>query len=147
MTVTLLLATLALLGALQDKGVSVPYSTLEKGTTSGFQSPLQMFVASEKDWIDLWEKRQGSNAPARTHPDVDFKRDVVVVAALGSKESGGYSIEIAKIVQTKENVVVTVRIGAPPPGTTSKGGPTSPFVLVRMKKPDRPVTFVEEEKK
>ena len=144
---TLLLAILALPALLQDKGESVTHSTIEKGTTSGFQSPLQMFVSSEKDWIDLWEKRQGSSAPKSTHPTLDFKRDVVVVAALGTKETGGYSIEISKIVQTKENVVVTVRIGAPTPGAKPIVGPTSPFVLVRMKKPDRPVTFVEEEKK
>ena len=144
---TLLLAILTLPALLQEKGESVPYSTIDKGTTSGFQSPLQMFIVSEKDWIDLWEKRQGSGAPQRTHPAVDFSRDVVVVAALGSKLTGGYSLEISKIVQTKDNVEVTVRIGAPAPGSTPRGGPTSPFVFVRMKKPDKPVTFKEEEKK
>ena len=144
---TLLLAILALPRLLQDKGESVPYTTIEKGTTSGFQSPLQMFVTSEKDWSDLWEKRQGSGAPKRNHPAVDFAKDVVVVAALGSKLTGGYSLEISKIVRTKDNVEVTVRIGSPAPGTTPGGGPTSPFVFVRMKKPDKPVTFTEEEKK
>lgn len=142
---TLLTATLAFAALAQ--GESVTYSTIEKGTTSGFQSPLQMFITSEKDWIELWEKRQGLGAPKNTHPAVDFTRDVVIVAALGAKNTGGYSIEIAKIIRTKENIEVTVRIGSPPEGTKPGGGPTSPFVLARMKKPEKPVTFKEEQKK
>jgi hypothetical protein len=145
--VTLLTATLALATLLQDQAESVNFSTIDKGTTSGFQAPLQMYVVSEKEWIDLWEKRQGSGAPQRTHPAVDFSRDVVVVAALGSKLTGGYSLEVSKIVRTKENIEVTVRIGSPAPGSTPRAGSTSPFVLVRMRKPDKPVTFKEEEKK
>ena len=69
------------------------------------------------------------------------------MAALGSKPSGGYFLEISKIVRTKDRVEVTVRIGSPAPGAAPGGGPTSPFVFVRMRKPDRPVTCREEEKK
>jgi hypothetical protein len=141
----LLLALLALPEPAQEKGESVSFSTVDKGTSSGFTVPLQMFVSSEKDWADTWEKRLG--ASKRPRPSVDFAKEVVIVAALGMKDSGGYSIEVSKIVRTKDDVQVIVRIGSPPEGAKPGGGPTSPFVLVKIKKPDKPVTFKEEEKK
>jgi len=141
----LLLATLALVQA--DKEESVSFSTIEKGMASGFMAPQEMFVSSVKDWVDTWTTREGSVAPKRTHPAVDFDRDVVLVAALGMKPTGGYSIEITRVIKTKTDIQVFVKRTAPAEGSKPSGGPSSPFVLARMKKPTLPVTFRDEEKK
>jgi len=140
----LLMAMLALVQA--DQGESVSFTTIEKGMTSGFMAPQEMFVSSLKDWIDTWMMREGSAAKKRAHPAMDFDRDVVLVAALGMKPTGGYSIEITRIVKTKTDIQVFVKRTAPAEGSKPGGGPTSPFVLARMKKPTLPVTFRDDEK-
>src|SRR4051794_8109026 len=119
----LLLATLALLQpAPQDPGVSVSFSTVDKGTTSGFMAPQEMFVSSLKEWTDLWTTRLGSTGEKRLHPGIDFDRDVVIVAALGTKNTGGYTIEITRIVKTKTDIQVFVKRTAPPEGSKPGGG-------------------------
>lgn len=140
---------MALLSALlltlfQDKGEAVSIRTIDKHLTSGFQEPLEKFVATEKDWIELWNQRQEPKAPKRQHPAVDFDKDVVVVAALGPKPGTGYTVEITRIVKTKDEIQIYVRKTAPDPAALKTGQPTSPFVLIRMVKPDRFVRFYDE---
>jgi hypothetical protein len=144
----LLLASLALLQSdPQPKGETVSFTIIDKGPGSGFQVPQELFVSSLKDWVDTWATRQGSATPKRPHPAVEFDKEVVLVATLGSKNTGGYAIEITRIIKTKDDIQVFVKRTAPAEGAKSATMLTSPFVLARMKKPDRPVTFVDEEKK
>ncbi|HLY09382.1 MAG TPA: protease complex subunit PrcB family protein [Planctomycetota bacterium] len=144
----LLLATVALLPVnLQEPGESVPFTILDKGASSGFQSPREMFVSSQKDWAETWAMRLGAAPTKKALPVVDFERDVAIVAAVGMQNTGGYAIEITRIVRTKDAIEIFVKRSSPPEGTKPGGGATAPFVLARMKKPDRPVTFRDEEKK
>ena len=144
----LLLATLALLQTDPPvKGESVSFAVIDKGGISGFQEPQERFITTLDEWIQLWARRQGNLDTKKPHPRVDFDRDVVLVATLGMKSSGGYSIEITRIVKTKDDIQVFVKRTAPPEGAKPAAAQTSPFVLARMKKPDRPVTFLDEEKK
>ncbi|HLY74832.1 MAG TPA: protease complex subunit PrcB family protein [Planctomycetota bacterium] len=136
-----------LLSSPQEKTESIPFRVIDKGTSSGFMVPQQMFVSSQKDWAETWTTRQGSAGTKKSHPEIDFNRDVVIVAALGAKSTGGYTIEITRIVRTKDDIQVFLRRTAPPEGGRVVGGATSPFVMARMEKPDRPVTFRDEEPK
>lgn len=137
-----LLAALALL-----QGESVSYGTIDKGPTSGFQAPQQSYIATQKEWVDTWITREGPVTPKRPHPTIDFSREVVIVAALGTKPTGGFAIEITRIVRTKDAIEIYIRTTAPQDGLKPPPGPTSPIVLARMAKPDRPVTFRNDEKK
>ncbi len=143
-----LLATLALCQSDPPaKGESVSFTTIDKGGFSGFQEPQERFITALDEWIQLWARRQANLTTKKPHPPVDFDRDVVLVVTLGMKNTGGYAIEITRIVKTKDDIQVFVKRTAPPEGTKGSAAMTSPFVLARMKKPDRPVTFVDEEKK
>jgi hypothetical protein len=137
-----LLAALALL-----QGEPVSFGTVDKAATSGFQAPQQSFVATQKEWVDTWVTREGPVTPKKPHPQIDFSREVVIVAALGTKPTGGFAIEITRIVRTKDAIEIYVRKTAPQDGLKPPPGPTSPFVLARMPRPDRPVTFRDDDKK
>jgi hypothetical protein len=137
-----LLAALALF-----QGESVSFRTVDKGPASGFQAPQQSFIATQKEWVETWITREGPVTPKRPHPEIDFSREVVIVAALGAKNTGGYAVEITRIVRTKDAIEVYLRRTAPAENAKVPTGATSPFVLARMAKPDRPVTFRDDEKK
>jgi hypothetical protein len=144
----LLLATLALLQSdPQPKGESVSFTTIDKGTLSAFQEPQERLITAMDEWIPLWARRQANLTTKKPHPPIDFDRDVVLVTTLGMKSTGGYTIEITRIVKTKDDIQVFVKRTSPPEGAKPNAAMISPFVLARMKKPDRPVTFVDEEKK
>ena len=143
-----LLATLALLQTEPAaKGEPVPFMILDKGQGSSFQEAQERYITSQDEWLQIWARRQANLDTKKPHPPVDFDRDVVIVATLGRKSTGGYTIEITRIVKSKDDIQVFVRRNSPPAGGKVITAESSPFVLARMKKPDRPVTFLDEEKK
>jgi hypothetical protein len=128
----LLLAALALVqNDPPDKGERVSFTIIDRGTTSRFIVPLQMFISSQNEWVDLWTTRQGTASPKKNHPAVDFVRDVVIVAALGMKDTGGYPLEITRIIRPTDDLETSSRRTAPAERAKSASGSTSPFVLAR----------------
>lgn len=144
----LLLGPLLLaLGAPQDAGDAIPFRVIEENNMSGFSTGMEKFISSEKDWVAIWMERQGNLAAKRLHPEIDFDRDVVIVAALGRKNTGGYSVDITRVIRTKDDIRIYLKKTAPPADAKLPAVVTSPFIFARMKKPDRPVVFLDEPRK
>ncbi len=142
-----LLTALVLLQApTQEKGETVSFRILDKNTLSGFQEPQERFITTLDEWIQLWARRQANRPTKKPHLPVDFDREAVIVVTLGMKTTGGYAIEIVRIVKTKEEIQIFLRKTAPAEGTKPVVAALSPFVLARMPKPDRAVRFYEEPK-
>jgi hypothetical protein len=136
-----------LLFALQDERESLTFRILNDGQQSGFQAPMEKFVSSEKDWVSIWTEREGNVKNRTPHPRIDFDKFAVVVVAMGKKNTGGYAIEITRVVKTKDDIQIFLKKTVPKEGGVVTQKVTSPFVLARIEKPDRPVTFLDEPKK
>lgn len=144
----LLLGPLLLaLGVPQDERDSLAFRVIDENSQSGFQTGMEKFISSEKDWVAIWQERQGNVKTKVPHPRIDFDRHVVVVAAMGMKKTTGYSIEITRVVKTKDDIRIFLRKTVPAEDTFPAVRVTSPFVIARMEKPDRPVVFIDEAKK
>ena len=142
---------LAALAALQapppEKGDPVSFRLIDRDALSGFQETQEKFITTLDEWIQLWARRQANLAKKKPHPAVDFDKEAVVVVSLGSKPTTGFSVEITRIVKTKEEIQIYVKETVPAEGSTPAAKPSSPFMIVRMPKPDRFVRFYEEPKK
>src|SRR5262245_15716903 len=143
----LLVPVLLALGAPQDERESLAFRVINEGQLSGFQSGMEKFVSSEKDWVALWMEREGSVKTRTPHPRIDFDRYAVVVVAMGKKSTDGYSIEITRVVKMKDDIRIFLRKTVPAQEAKALPKATSPFVIARIEKPDRPVIFLDEEKK
>lgn len=75
--------------------------------------------------------------------NIDFKKEMLVVAFGGIKDTSGYKIEIKKIVETKDSVKVYIEksssIG------NSLQGFTYPWQIVRTQKVDKEIEFVKNQ--
>lgn len=140
----LLLACLLLA---QDERDTLGFRVLNEGQTSGFQAGMEKFVSSEKDWVSIWLEREGNVKTRTPHPRVDFDKFVVVVVAMGKKPTAGYAIEVTRVERTKDDIQIFLRKTVPKEGAVLAQKVTSPFALVRIEKPDRPVVFLDEPKK
>jgi hypothetical protein len=65
-------------------------------------------------------------------PQVDFSREVVVVAALGQRPTGGFNILIESAAATRDGVTVSIRATAPGPGCGVTLALTQPVDIARM---------------
>ncbi|HYW30322.1 MAG TPA: protease complex subunit PrcB family protein [Gemmatimonas sp.] len=92
-------------------------------------------------WAEMWA-RTGPSVPPL--PAIDFSRDMIILAALGQRNSGGYSITIDSASRATSGAIVWV--SKPTPGKCGTlAALTQPVDLARVPKVDGNVDFRERE--
>ena len=75
--------------------------------------------------------------------DIDFSKNSVIAVTAGSKSTGGYSIEVVKIVDLGQNIVVTVKDISPGTNCFVTQALTNPKQVIKTEKLDKQVSFEE----
>lgn len=89
---------------------SEPFSFL---SNSGFIEPQRLVVRDAVAWQGVWETAWRSRSEIPPLPEVDFTREMVVVAALGSRPSGGFSILVDSAAERPGALTVSIRTISP----------------------------------
>ena len=85
----------------------------------------------------MWRRitaRQGNPQPA---PQIDFDREMLLIAAYGTKATGGYSMVIDRVLETPHGLEAQVRRIAPGPRCGTTAALTSPLDIVRVPRSDQ----------
>ncbi len=93
---------------------SIPFGTLDRGEDSGANQtqPRAFFSDGEGNprtpsgWIEFWRAHVGD--PRAFPPEVDWTREMVLIAAVGKREEAGDSVEIRRVLQTGVGTQVKV---------------------------------------
>ena len=117
---------------------------LGKGAFSGQVTARTEVLRDQPAWAKFWDQHATTARGATNLPTVDFAKELVLVATLGRKNSGGYSIEITKVEAEPKALKVFVRRKSPPPGGMSIQALTAPFHFVAVPATKLPVVFVDE---
>jgi len=115
--------------------------SLKKGTFSGIREVKQEVVKSADAWEKLW--KQHSTGSSDKIPAVDFSKEMVVVATLGTKRTGGYTIEIEGVEAKGKTLNISVKKTSPPPDAMTIQALTAPFHFVAVPKSDLKPEFLE----
>jgi hypothetical protein len=126
-----------------DAAHTPPIRSLKKGAFSGIHEAKQEVVKSADAWEKLWKQHVTSMSASDKIPAVDFSKEMVVVATMGTKRSGGYSIEIVDVVASGETLKISVKKTSPPPDAMSIQALTAPFHFVAVPKSKLKPEFVE----
>lgn len=126
----------------EDSGAAVGPRSDAPGSWTGQFSAIeagQRTVDTDSEWRELWAGL--SRDPA---PEVDFARRQVVAVFLGPRPTGGYSVEIAKVVPAGTHRLVEYREKAPR-GRESlpawADGPSAPYALRSIERAASPIRF------
>ncbi|HKV45345.1 MAG TPA: protease complex subunit PrcB family protein [bacterium] len=92
----------------------------------------------------IWQ--EALRDPRPEMPSIDFKKYVVVVAAMGQQGSTGNSIDVVSIDSTGGSFNVHVTVTVTGRGCLSGGLITAPIDIVRVPRSRRPIVFVEKYK-
>lgn len=111
---------------------------------SGLDDSARFVVRDAASWRARWDAINREMQPAPPVPAVDFSREMVVVAALGRRPSGGWSIVVDSAVWRGDAVEVFVRQLAPGRGCFTTAAISSPVDVVRVPRRDAPVRFREQ---
>jgi hypothetical protein len=114
-----------------------------RGERSGFPDALRLVVRDSAGWALAWRQLMVARPEAAAAPPVDFRREMVVVAALGLRAQGGHAIAVDSVRRAGEEVEVVVRTVSPPAGCPAALALVQPVDVVRVARSERAVRFAE----
>jgi hypothetical protein len=111
---------------------------------SGLVEPQRLIVRDAATWQQVWSAIWRNQSPAPPQPNIDFGREMVAVAALGERPTGGFAILIDSAETTAGGVTVSVRTIVPGPGCGVTQALTQPVDIARLPRTDGAVTFKDK---
>lgn len=113
--------------------------SVNSGLTTAQRTVIRDDAAWRAAWMAIWQ----TVSPPPDVPVVDFTREMIIVAALGERGSGGYAIEIDSAGRTATGATVVVHVTSPGPQCISTQAITSPVDVARMPRVSGTVVFRE----
>lgn len=108
---------------------------------SGFTNRERLVVRDAAAWKDVWGRVSAGMTPAPVPPQVDFAREMLIVAALGERPTGGYGIVIDSAEMRSGGLFVTIRTMAPGKGCVVTLAVTQPVDIARVPRHEGQVAF------
>jgi hypothetical protein len=99
---------------------------------SGFSEPVRFVVRDSAQWAVLWATAFARQITVPPLPAVDFERDMILVAALGARPSGGYDIGIEGVRPEQGEAVALVTTTVPAEECYTTAAITEPLVMLRV---------------
>jgi hypothetical protein len=115
----------------------VAFKTIDRGGQSNIETARDVVARTPAEWTTVWREHAGG----RTRPAVDFARSMVVGVFLGSRSTGGYTVDITRIERQGADLVVTYRERKPDPADMVTQVITMPYHLVTVERFAGPVRF------
>jgi protease stability complex PrcB-like protein len=109
---------------------------------SGFDQPAQLVIRDAGGWAAFWDQLYRNQTTRPALPAVDFAQQMVVVAAMGTRNAGGYSIAVEQVSFGSE-VLVDVLERSPGRTCGVSQALTQPVDAVVVPSSDAPVRFQE----
>jgi hypothetical protein len=117
---------------------------------SGIWDQLRVVIRDRDAWLDVWKRIQrpdpnrGPYPEPPPLPEIDFSRDMIVVAAMGARPSSGYAIIIDAAYERNDRLEIVVR-SVENRNCLAYAIMTAPVDIVRLPKTERSVVFREIE--
>jgi hypothetical protein len=120
------------------RGDGLPFASY-----SGIDDSLRLVVRDAQAWRAVWQTIHRRAAPMPPVPPVDFAREMIVVAALGARPSGGFAIRVDSVIHLGDSLEVVVRKDLPGRSCLLSAAVTQPVDLARVPARPLPVRFRE----
>jgi len=116
----------------------------------GIADSLRFVVRDSAAWARVWAElvsttRSADGSPPPSAPAVDFRRELLLVAALGHRPTTGYRVEVANAAASADTLYVTVVRRAPDEHCVGMDAATYPVDIARLPRLDLPVRIIERE--
>lgn len=113
-------------------GDVIPFRTLARGYQSGVSDAGVVVARDEDAWRALWRRHAATVLPRPEPPAVDFEHEMVVGVTLGTRSTGGFGVEVARVVAAEDGLVVEATERIPAPGAMVPQVITQPFHMVAV---------------
>jgi hypothetical protein len=98
-------------------------------------------ILTAGEWEAFWLAFHGPLEPKPDAPVIDFSRQMVLVAAMGERATGGYQIAIESVYRAAGKLLVRVEETAPGAGCILTQALTAPVTAVVVARSEEAVEF------
>jgi hypothetical protein len=130
-------------GGGEIRRVSADTQELASTQHSGYREKQFVVLRSATEAQAAWRRMWSAESAVPSFPAVDFRREMLVVAALGERVSGGYAVAISDAVVEGAVLQVGVVETRPGQGCVTPAVMTSPAVLAKLPRFEGRVELVE----
>jgi hypothetical protein len=112
------------------EGEEAKHRVIAKGSQHPAQEPQRAVIRDDRGWVEYWTKQQEwSKEPARTG-EPDFSKEIAVVLSTGKKPTGGFRVEVARVLRRGDDLRVEVRVAPPKPDAIVTQAITHAYVVI-----------------
>ncbi len=115
------------------------------GSYCGIEESKTKAVTSASDWEEIWAVIHRDIRPERAAPEIDFSRETVVGVFLGTRSTGGYSVEIIDASLHNGKLEVIYKTKSPSPGDMVSMAITQPFHVISVNVTGAEIEFIRQE--
>lgn len=106
------------------------------------REPVNLVVREPEQWTGMWRRITVNQGELPPPPEVDFGREMLLIAAMGTQPSGGYRIRIERVLDNGDALEAHVVRISPGPGCGAIAALTHPVDIVRVGASPRPVHWL-----
>lgn len=111
-------------------------------SASGIYEERLIAIHDWREWEAQWHRITAGHGNPPGPPPVEFTTQMVLLAAMGSRPTGGYAVTIERASEERDAIVVSVTFTAPGPTCGATAALTQPADLAMIPRSDKPVRFI-----
>lgn len=112
-------------------------------SSSGMDQPARLIITDAATWATTWNTIHEAIEPRPAAPTIDFESAIIVVAAMGSRPTGGFSVSIEGVYRTDQKLYVVVKETSPGSNCATTQAITAPVAAIATERTNLPVAYVE----
>jgi hypothetical protein len=124
-----------------EKAKPASVFVLEQGSRSGIINQRLETVRDKVAWRAFWQEHGKGLSPAPPLPEVDFSREMLVVAFAGQKTTGGYQLNLVGFKPRKTQITISLSLTQPGPDCIVAQASTQPYVIAKVAQSNKPANF------
>jgi len=124
---------------LDELSESIDFITILSGEHSNMMKPNQVIIRDEESLKLLYKKLNETFFPPIQVPKIDFEKNIFLALYMGSRTSGGFSINVDHITASQSKLLVYYNENGPQSMATAVM--TQPFCLVKIERTELPIHF------
>ena len=128
--------------ALQMKAMS---AEVTRYLYTGIDDRRRLYIKDEETWKALWNEVTAHVGPRPEVPVIDFGNEAVVVVSMGTRSTGGFSINVESVSESESDGALYVEVleVSPGRGCVVIQSVTAPVHAVRVPLRNGNVQFIE----
>ena len=112
--------------------------------SNGLRDATTMVIRDAAQWQSTWTTITSNHSPIPL-PAVDFAREMVILVALGTRSTGGYTAEIARVRRVTGGIAVDYVAQSPGPRCGTTAALTQPMDFAIVPRVEGTATFTRRD--